>query len=292
MRYLTFRVGDHVGAGLVHLESNKVIDLGTAFFKQFRRPYKFHDLLDFLKADGMEKVRDLNLQKLKNERDCVYPLEECDVLAPIRRPTKIVAVGLNYKAHAAEQNKPPPESPLLFMKAPNIVIGPEDEIHIPKAAPGQVDYEAELAVVIGKGGFEIPRAKASEHIFGYTILNDVTARDLQQSEKQWFRAKSFATFAPMGPHVITPDELKPDAFIELRLNGSVMQSSKIDDLIFGVDVLIEFISAGFALEAGDVISTGTPSGVGVFRNPPVFLKSGDEMETEIEGVGVLRNRVK
>lgn len=292
MRFLTFRVGDHVGAGLIYPESQKVLDLSAAFFKQFRRPYKFHDLLDFLKADGMDKVRDLSLQKLKNERDCVYPLEDCEVLAPIPRPPKIVCVGLNYKAHAAEQNKPSPETPLLFMKAPNIVVGPEDDVRIPEAAPEKVDYECELAVVIGKAGFAIPPAKSKEHIFGYTIMNDVTARDLQASEKQWFRAKSFATFAPMGPHVVTADELKPDACIDLRLNGSVMQSGKINDMIFTPEFLVPYVSAGFALEVGDVISTGTPSGVGVFRNPPVFMRPGDEIEAEIEGIGVLRNRVK
>jgi 2-keto-4-pentenoate hydratase/2-oxohepta-3-ene-1,7-dioic acid hydratase in catechol pathway len=277
---------------VVLTEAGKVADLATAFFKQFRRPHKFRDLLDFLRADGMERVRELNLARLKNERDVFYPLEDVEVMAPIARPPKIVCVGLNYRDHAKEQNKPTPESPLLFMKAPNIVIGPEDEVRIPRAAPEKVDYEVELAVVIGRAGFEIPRARAGEHIFGYTIMNDVTARDLQASEKQWFRAKSFATFAPMGPHVVTRDELgKNGVAVELRLNGSVMQSGSTKDMVFDPEYLVEYVSACFPLEVGDVISTGTPAGVGVFREPPVFIKPGDEIEAEIEGIGVLRNRV-
>jgi len=291
MKYGTFQLGNRVGACLIH--GKFAVDLGQAFFRQFKRPAKFQDLGEFLQEGGVEKVGDLELDKLVRERTVGIPLHEVKLRAPLRRPPKIVCVGLNYRAHAAEQKLEPPLSPMLFAKAPNIVIGPEDAIEIPLGLSEQIDYECELAVVIGTPGFRIPRTEAKKHIFGYTILNDVTARDLQRGDKQWFRGKSCNTFAPMGPIVVTPEEIDPaNAPVLLKVNGEVRQKSNTNDLIFDVPFLIEFISAAFPLEAGDVISTGTPSGVGMFMTPPRWLRKGDRVEATIEGIGTLANPVK
>ena len=291
MKYGTFQLGNRVGACLIH--GKFAIDLGQAFFRQFKRPAKFQDLGEFLEAGAVEKVADLELTKLVRERTVGIPLHEVKLKAPLRRPPKIVCVGLNYRAHATEQKLEPPPAPMLFAKAPNIVIGPEDAIEIPLGLSEQIDYECELAVVIGTPGFRIPRTEAKKHIFGYTILNDVTARDLQRGDKQWFRGKSCNTFAPMGPMVVTPDEIDAaNAPVLLKVNGEVRQKSNTSDLIFDVPFLIEYISAAFPLEAGDVISTGTPSGVGMFMTPPRWLKKGDRVEATIEGIGTLANPVR
>ncbi|HTF57127.1 MAG TPA: fumarylacetoacetate hydrolase family protein [Planctomycetota bacterium] len=187
----------------------------------------------------------------------------------------------------------PPAAPLLFAKAPNVVIGDGDAIRIPTGLSEKVDYEVELGVVIGRTAFRVKRAEALAHVFGYTVFNDVTARDVQQGDKQWFRGKSFDTFAPMGPVIVSADELKPDRLtLELILNGRQAQKGSTADMIFDVPAIIEYASACFPLEIGDVIATGTPSGVGVFRTPPVFLKKGDEVAARIEGIGTLRNPVE
>jgi len=290
MKYGTFQLGNRVGACLIY--GKFVIDLGQAFFRSFKRPAKFLDLGEFLEQGAIERVPDLELEKLTRERTVAIPLHEVKLKAPLRRPPKIICVGLNYRAHATEQKLEPPPTPMLFAKAPNIVIGPGDAIEIPYGLSEQIDYECELGVVIGTPGFKIPRAKAKEHIFGYTIVNDVTARDLQRGDKQWFRGKSLNTFAPMGPYVVTPDEFDAaNAPVSLKVNGELRQKSNTNDLIFDIPFLIEFISAAFPLEAGDVISTGTPSGVGMFMTPPRWLQKGDRVEATIEGIGTLTNPV-
>jgi 2-keto-4-pentenoate hydratase/2-oxohepta-3-ene-1,7-dioic acid hydratase in catechol pathway len=290
MKYGTFQLGNRVGACLIH--GKFAIDLGQAFFRQFKRPAKFRDLGEFLEEGGLEKVKDLELDKLTRERTVGIPLHEVKLKAPIRRPPKIVCVGLNYRAHAAEQKLEPPAAPMLFAKAPNIVIGPGDTIEIPYGLSEQIDYECELGVVIGRPGYRIPRTEAKNHIFGYTIVNDVTARDLQRGDKQWFRGKSCNTFAPMGPYVVTADELNPANLpVQCKVNGEVRQKSNTNDLIFDVPFLIEYISAAFPLEAGDIISTGTPGGVGMFMTPPRWLRKGDTVEASIEGIGTLTNPV-
>jgi 2-keto-4-pentenoate hydratase/2-oxohepta-3-ene-1,7-dioic acid hydratase in catechol pathway len=291
MKYGTFQLGNRIGACLIH--EKFAIDLGQAFFRQFKRPAKFRDLGDFLEAGGPGKVGELELEKLCRERTVGIPLHEVRLRAPLRRPPKIVCVGLNYKAHAAEQKLEPPAAPMLFMKASNIVIGPDDFIEMPVGISEQIDYEVELGVVIGTPGFRIPRAKALEHVFGYTIVNDVTARDVQRGDKQWFRGKSLNTFCPMGPLVVTQDSLHhANAPLSLKVNGEVRQKSNTNDLIFNVPFLIEYISAAFPLETGDVISTGTPGGVGMFMTPPRWLKAGDRVEASIEGIGTLTNSLR
>lgn len=226
------------------------------------------------------------------EPGLVTALGEVRLRAPIARPPKITCIGLNYAEHAHEQNIEAPAAPVFFLKASNIVIGPGDPIRLPPNT-NQPDYEAELAVVIGKGGSRIPQERAWEHVAGYTLLNDVTARDMQHGDKQWFRGKSCDTFAPMGPWLVTADEVPdPNSLdISLTLNGEVMQSSNTSNLIHKIDYLISYLSQSLSWEAGDLLSTGTPPGVGVFRNPPVFIKPGDEVTVRVEGIGELTNRV-
>jgi len=291
MKFGTYQLGHKTSACAIL--GGFVYDLAQAFFRHFRRPYKFPDLLAFLQADGPEKLLELELGRMKEDRTVCLPLKEVRLRAPLLRPPKIICVGLNYRDHAMEQKKDPPAAPLLFAKAPNVVIGDGDAIRIPTGLSEKVDYEVELGVVIGRTAFRVKRAEALAHVFGYTVFNDVTARDVQQGDKQWFRGKSFDTFAPMGPVIVSADELKPDRLtLELILNGRQAQKGSTADMIFDVPAIIEYASACFPLEIGDVIATGTPSGVGVFRTPPVFLKKGDEVAARIEGIGTLRNPVE
>jgi 2-keto-4-pentenoate hydratase/2-oxohepta-3-ene-1,7-dioic acid hydratase in catechol pathway len=208
------------------------------------------------------------------------------------RPGKIICVGLNYHDHAIESNMAVPKSPVIFSKFPSSAIGNEDAIVLPQGST-EVDYEAELAVVIGQRASKVSAKDAMNYVQGYTCMNDVSARDFQFMDGQWQRGKSCDTFAPLGPWVVPADKI-PDPHrlrVQCRLNGSVMQDSNTEQLIFKIPELIEFISATITLEPGDIIATGTPPGVGFARKPPVFLKPGDVVEIEIEGIGVLRNPV-
>ncbi len=216
------------------------------------------------------------------------------LLAPVPDARKIVCIGLNYRDHAAESGVPVPSEPILFSKYATALIGHGETIILP-AVSQEVDYEAELVVVIGRGGRHIPRKRAFEHVGGYAVGHDVSARDWQLNKpgKQWMAGKTFDTFAPVGPVLVTPDEV-PDPHklgIRLRLNGQTMQDSSTSQLIFGVDELIAYLSQVFTLEPGDLIFTGTPPGVGMARKPPVWLKPGDTVEVEIDGLGTLQNRV-
>jgi 2-keto-4-pentenoate hydratase/2-oxohepta-3-ene-1,7-dioic acid hydratase in catechol pathway len=216
------------------------------------------------------------------------------LLAPVPDPPKIICIGLNYRDHAAESGVPAPSEPVLFSKYPTALIGHRDAIVLPRVSR-EVDYEAELVVVIGRGGRHIPRDRAFEHVGGYAVGHDVSARDWQLNKpgKQWMAGKTFDTFAPIGPAVVTPDEV-PDPHnlgIRLRLNLETMQNSSTSQLIFRVDELIAYISQIFTLEPGDLIFTGTPPGVGMARKPPVWLKPGDQVEVEIDRLGTLSNSV-
>ncbi len=291
MKFGTYQLGHKTSACAIL--GAYAYDLAQAYFRHYRRPFKFVDLLAFLQADGLEKLAEVELGRMKEDRTVCLPLKEVRLRAPLLRPPKIVCVGLNYRDHAMEQKKEPPAAPLLFAKAPNVVIGDGDAIRIPAGISDKVDYEIELGVVIGRPAFQVKRSEALSHVFGYTVFNDVTARDIQQGDKQWFRGKSFATFAPMGPLVAGADELKPDRLaLELHVNSRRQQHGSTADMIFDVPAIIEYASACFPLEVGDVLATGTPSGVGVFRTPPTFLKPGDVVEARIEGIGVLRNPVE
>jgi 2-keto-4-pentenoate hydratase/2-oxohepta-3-ene-1,7-dioic acid hydratase in catechol pathway len=222
----------------------------------------------------------------------VFTLSEVKLLAPIQRPNKIICIGLNYRDHAKESNLAVPETPTVFAKFATSVIGPGAPIVLPKAST-KPDYEAELAVVIGKGGRHIPADLWEKHVFGYTILNDVSARDFQMATTQWMIGKTFDTFCPMGPAVVTADEIEdPHALaISLTIGGETLQSSNTSNLIFRIPQLIAYLSSVFTLEPGDIISTGTPAGVGFARTPPRYLRAGDEVRIQVEGLGELVNPV-
>ena len=218
------------------------------------------------------------------------PLAIVRLLAPVT-PPNVIAMGLNYRGHAAESKAQVPPRPALFLKATTSVCGPLDPIVLPHMAPDEVDYECELAIVVGKTAHNVGEEEALDYVLGYTCGNDVSARDCQlRLDMQWARGKSFDTFAPLGPCIQT--EMDPDNVkICTRLNGTVMQDSNTSDLIFSCRKLVSYLSECMTLLPGTVIMTGTPSGVGFARKPPVFLHPGDVVEIEIEGIGVLRNPV-
>jgi 2-keto-4-pentenoate hydratase/2-oxohepta-3-ene-1,7-dioic acid hydratase in catechol pathway len=221
------------------------------------------------------------------------PLNGVTLLAPLSRPPRVFGIGLNYREHAAESKMAVQNVPTVFLKLASSITGPDSDVLLwPEAT--QPDYEAELAVVIGKPGHRISRERWKDHVFGYTIVNDVSARGVQLATSQWTLGKSFPTFTPMGPWIVTADEIEnPHALdIRLTLNGEVMQSGNTRDLIFDVPELIAHISSIVPLQAGDVISTGTPPGVGLGRNPQRWLLPNETMIIEIEGIGVLRNQTR
>jgi len=229
-----------------------------------------------------------------------YPLAAVHLHAPIPRPTKnVICLGLNYEAHARESARARgreavlPTVPVIFTKTPLTVTGPHDDVVVDRTATQQVDWEVELGVVIGVGGKNIARADALQHVFGYTVVNDLSARDLQQSHQQWFKGKSLDGFCPMGPVVVTADKIRDPQNLRLRLsvNGVSKQDSNTADMIFRVDAIIEWLSKGMTIEPGDLIATGTPEGVGIGRTPQEFLNDGDVVETTIDGIGTLRNRI-
>jgi 2-keto-4-pentenoate hydratase/2-oxohepta-3-ene-1,7-dioic acid hydratase in catechol pathway len=248
---------------------------------------------DILRRGLLPEVQNLADNASEIDRAHFLPLKGARLYAPLQSPTKIICLGMNYRDHALEQKKEPPAHPMLFAKAPSALAGPYDDIVI---RPGveSVDAEAELAVVIGREATMIPAANALDHVVGYMAFNDVSARKIQREDKQWFRGKSFDTFAPCGPWIVTPDEIGDanDLAIRQRLGETVMQESSTSRMMFSVSEIISFISSAMTLMPGDIIATGTPEGVGVFREPPLFLKDGDVVTVEIERIGYLRNRVR
>jgi len=280
MKVVTFERGRPPEAGVV-LDA-RVVSLAGAGYR---------DVIGLL-ADG-EKGRARVENWIRNPpSDAVADLSSAKLLAPVPRPPKLICVGLNYRDHAIETNMRIPEVPTIFNKFPNVVIGPGDPIVLPKVST-KPDYEAELAFVIGKGGRNIPAARWSDHVFGYTIVNDVSARDYQMATTQWLMGKTFDTFAPMGPWIVSADEIAdPHALdISLIIGAEVLQHSNTRELIFRVPELVAWLSSVVTLEPGDVVATGTPSGVGFARRPPRFLKAGDEVVVTVEGIGELRNPV-
>jgi 2-keto-4-pentenoate hydratase/2-oxohepta-3-ene-1,7-dioic acid hydratase in catechol pathway len=230
-------------------------------------------------------------------------LSDVKLLAPIATPARnIICVGKNYGEHAREfsnsgfeagavKGAEIDEYPAVFSKGPNTVVGPHDNVDLHAKITSSVDYEVELALVIGKGGRDISKADAYSHIFGYTVVNDVTARDRQKNHKQWFLGKTLDTFCPMGPWITTSDELDPENLdVKCWVNGELRQNANTRDLIFDIPTLVSTISAGMALVPGDIIATGTPAGVGIGFNPPKFLKSGDVVAMEISNIGRIENK--
>ena len=251
----------------------------------------FDDLLGVIAggAGALDRVRAWVTDAPGGE---AFDARETTLLAPVPRPPKIVCIGLNYRDHAAESKAAIPEVPTVFAKFPTAATGHRCPIVLPKFS-SMPDYEAELAVVIGRGGRYIPEGRWREHVFGYTAFNDVSARDFQRATSQWMIGKTFDTFAPFGPAIVTADEIEDPQVLDisLLLNGDVMQSSNTREMIFGIPRLIAHLSSVFTLEPGDIIATGTPAGVGFARQPPRWLMPGDEATVRIDGVGELVNPV-
>ena len=306
MRYVTFSTGADATHRLGALNGSAVTDVAS-LSSAAGAPALPGSLLDLIQqgpaawrrlSDFLETT--LSTPSTGSQDGYTYPLAETRLHAPIPRPTKnVFCVGRNYLSHIEEgarargKNATVSNVPVFFTKPPTSVTGPYDDIPWDRAVTQQVDWEVELGVVIGVGGRNIPRSTALDHVFGYTVVNDVSARDLQSSHVQFFKGKSLDGFCPMGPLVVTADQFRDPqtAPLTLKVNGIVKQSGNTRDMIFPVDRLIESLSHGLTLEAGDILATGTPDGVGFAHIPPEFLQVGDIMETEVEGIGTMRNRI-
>jgi 2-keto-4-pentenoate hydratase/2-oxohepta-3-ene-1,7-dioic acid hydratase in catechol pathway len=285
MRLASYLDQGHELLGLV--EEDRVLrasDAGPEF------PTTLGDLLDATNGDWAAIRRSANKARiLIVERG--RPLDEVALLPPVPHPSKIVAIGLNYRDHAVEAGAPTPTQPTMFAKFPSSLIGHRAEISWDPNLTTEVDYEAELAVVIGRRAKSVSEENALDYVFGYTCANDVSARDLQFAESQWVRGKSLDTFCPLGPVIVTSDEIPDPQSLEITctVNGRQLQSANTSEMFFGVANLVSYCSLSFTLEPGDVIITGTPAGVGVFKKPKQMLRDGDEVVVEVGGIGRLVN---
>jgi 2-keto-4-pentenoate hydratase/2-oxohepta-3-ene-1,7-dioic acid hydratase in catechol pathway len=297
MKYVTFSLGFDPAPRLGLLRGDVVVDLKTAAAASW--PDAPTTLVDLIHRGPAAWTR---MAAVGSEATSAHShlVSAVKWHAPIPRPAKnVFCLGLNYVAHAKESSQARgrevkiPTVPVIFSKAPTTVSGPFDDVAVDRQATQQVDWEVELGVVIGTTGRNIAKADAHRHVFGYTVINDLSARDLQQQHLQWFKGKSLDGFCPMGPVVVTADEFgdPQSKRLQLRVNGVTKQDGSTSNMIFPVDVIIEWLSKGLTLEAGDVIATGTPDGVGMGRTPQEFLQNGDGVETDIEGIGTMRNRI-
>lgn len=242
---------------------------------------------DFTNASFLDRIE----RAIADDRLASFDAADVRLLAPVRTPGKLICVGLNYHDHAEEQDEEIPERPLLFAKSPSSVTNPGDPIVHPPDVE-QVDYEVELAAVIGRTAKDVPAEAASEYIAGYTIMNDVSARDAQFEDGQFFRGKSYDSFAPLGPTLATGADIDPnDLALGLSVDGETKQQSSTTEFIFPIESVVEYVSGVMTLEPGDVISTGTPGGVGIFREPPDLLEPGDTVDAWVESIGTLTNTV-
>ena len=292
MLLVSFTTGDACRIGVLDRAQDVIVDLSRA------APTLPQDMVAFIALgdQGLDAAR-----AALSAGGARLPLAEVRLLAPIPRPARnIMCIGKNYRDHANEVKSLPsggsdlPEHPIVFTKAPSTVIGPEAPIPSHLDASRSTDYEGELGVIIGRGGRGIARDAALKHVYGYTVLNDVTARDLQKRHLQWFIGKSIDGFCPMGPALLTADEV-PDVSalrIQTRVNGELRQNSGVEELIFDIPTLIETLSAGMTLEPGDVIATGTPAGVGAGFTPPKYLQPGDRVAVTVDPIGTLENPVE
>ncbi len=307
MKLITFKVAGSTRIGAVVNEN--VVDLNAAYealqdsqgkirSKQIAEAYVPNDMTGFLQGgkESMQSANEaINFALENNEykgRTLVYAKNDVKVGAPVPEPGKMICVGHNYREHILEMGRQIPEFPVVFAKFSNTVIGPEDDIPFFPISE-QLDYEAEFAFVIGKRARNVSQEEALDYVAGYTIVNDVTYRDIQRRTIQWLQGKTVEGTAPMGPWLITTDELKNPSGLEvvLTVNGEERQHTNTANLVFSVQYLVEFLSNLMTLEPGDVILTGTPGGVGVAMDPPSFLKDGDVVSISIDGVGVLENKV-
>ncbi len=292
MRLVTYRANNGPRPGVI--QGEQIIDIASlAGFSQITDMLSLIDL----GAAGLARLR----QALDGEngadrqrQDAAHNLKDAHLLAPIPRPRKnIFCMGRNYADHAAEHGAAVAEAPILFSKATTTVNGPYDPIEIDPAVSDRLDWEVELGVVLGRAGKNIAAAQALDYVFGYTVINDISARDLQFRHQQWFKGKSLDGSCPMGPWIVTADEISDphDLRLRLRVNGVTKQDANTSLMIFKLPAIIAALSAGMTLEPGDIIATGTPSGVGDARKPPEYLQPGDVVEAEIDGIGALRNPV-
>jgi 2-keto-4-pentenoate hydratase/2-oxohepta-3-ene-1,7-dioic acid hydratase in catechol pathway len=286
MRLVTYRAGSTTRIGAV--QEDRIIDLSAVAPDML-------SLID-LGSAGLEQAR-----AAVSTATTTLPVSQVTLLAPIPRPRKnIVCLGMNYALHAYESARARgnpevlPEYPVFFTKAPTSVVGHEGTVPLHESVTSQLDWEVELGFVIGRTAREVEESAALGYVFGYTVINDVSARDLQNRHQQFFRAKSLDGCGPIGPWIVTADEISdPHALgIRLRVNGETMQESSTGDQIFKIPTVISVLSHGMTVEAGDIFATGTPAGVGMGRKPQVWLKDGDVMEAEIDGIGILRNTVR
>ena len=300
MRLVTFspRAGEPARTGVLRGNGERIVDIGAAARESGKAlPFDAGDMISLIASGraGLDAV-----ERIADAAKSDVTLSSVELLAPIPRPRKnVFCVGWNYvdhfnegaraRPHVAEM----PSHPAFFTKAPTTVTGPYATIPFHGSVSQQLDWEVELAVVIGVGGINIPEADAMNHIFGYTVVNDLSWRDIQRRHgQQWFKGKSLDGTLPMGPWIATSDEIDPqDLRVTCRVNGVTKQDARTSSLYFKIPRIIAELSAGLTIEAGDVIATGTPSGVGHARTPPEFMKSGDVVETEVEGLGLLRNRI-
>lgn len=299
MKLVTYRI-NHAPSRLGFVEEEMIIDAAKlGHIKSSTLPDNMLDFID-LGIEGINQaVRLINTATKEELLDCSIPMANATLLAPIPKPRKnIFGIGLNYTEHVAESartldtSKDLPQEPVIFSKPPSAVTGTESDIIHNQKITKQLDYEVELAVIIGKGGKNIPKEQAMEHVYGYTVINDISARDCRRAG-QWIVSKGQDTFAPMGPVLVTRDEIADPHNLNLRLtvNGVEKQNSNTKFMLFNINDLIHDLSTVFTLDTGDIIATGTPAGVGAGRNPQEFMWPGDVVEATVEGIGTLRNTI-
>lgn len=292
MKLGQFELPDHTAARAGAITEDGVVDLADAGEQAgVALPSETCELFDVW--NWREKV-ELAVKYATETGEAIHAREDVTATAPITDPQKVIAIGLNYMDHADEGNMDLPGSPLIFSKFPQAIVGPNDAVEWDPELTAEVDYEAELVAVIGDRARNVDVDEALECVAGYTVGNDVSARDLQMSDEQWVRGKSLDTFAPLGPHIVTPDEFDDVESLDIwtEVNGERLQDANTEQLIFSIAELVSFCSEAFTLEPGDVIFTGTPDGVGYFRDPRITLDDGDTMTVAVEGIGELTNECR
>lgn len=290
MRLVRFTHGEtRPRLGTIEPDTGTVVDLETASTDlDIGIPSETRTLLS---RPRWRETVDLVSDYALDEAVGLHDHEAVDLLSPLSEPQKIICVGLNYVEHIEESDEDRPDNPVLFSKYASALVGPGEAIEWDPELTAEVDYEVELAAVVGRRARRVDPNDARDHVAGYTVANDVSARDLQFADDQWVRGKTLDTFCPIGPAIVTEDELgdPEDRSLWAEVNGERLQESTTKNLIFGIDELVSFCSQAFTLEPGDLILTGTPTGVGAFRDPPIFLDDGDRVTVGVEGVGELTN---
>lgn len=297
MKLISYRKDGRESIGVV--VEDRVVDINAGLALLGTSGTLAHDMVHLLEKgdEALQTVRRMvqayqQLLASSSAEALSFPLSEVTLLPPVTRPQKVLAIGANYRAHCAESGMPIPQKPIVFVKVTSALTAHGEAIVYPRITQ-ELDYEGELAVIIGRRARHVSQEDAMQYLAGYTIMNDVSARDLQRTEGQWSRAKGCDTFAPCGPWLVTVDEIADphNLTIETRINGEARQHANTGDMIFPIPFLIAYITSAMTLVPGDIITTGTPAGVGVYRQPKGLLQPGDEVSIRIEGIGELRNHV-